>query len=269
MPCTNCGAENVDVFCARCGEKQPSHHDLTVGHFTHDVVHELVHLDSKLFQTLKLLVVKPGFLTAEYFAGRKKRYISPIRLFLTLFAIQFLAFTMYKPAAMYDVVKFTKFDKSGNLEKLLERKAAKYKMTVEQHAERINHRWHKNLSLLQFMNIVGMAVALKLLYARRKRYFVEHLVFSAHYLSFTYLFGLVAIWPIYAVAGFEPGPLQQSVGVAGILVHMVYLYFAQRRFYGQSKGKAIAKTVLLWVGVWAVSVVLLSGALIAAIFQYR
>ncbi len=267
--CTNCGAENVEVFCARCGEKQPSHHDLTVGHFTHDLFHELFHLDSKLFQTLKLLVVRPGFLTAEYFAGRKKRYISPIRLFLTLFAIQFIAFTAYKPAAMYDVLNFMKFDKSGNVQRLIEKKAAKYKMPLEQHAERINHRWQKNLSMLQLVNVVGMAVVLKLLYRRRKRYFVEHLVFSAHYLSFTYLFGLVLVWPIYAMAGFSPGPLQKTVGVIGVLVHMVYLYFAQRRFYGQTRGKAIAKTVLLWIGVWVMSVLLLSGALIAAILQYR
>jgi hypothetical protein len=269
QPCTNCGAEAADVYCARCGEKQPSHHDLTMGHFTHDAVHELVHLDSKLFQTLKLLAVKPGLLTAEYFAGRKKRYISPIRLFLTLFALQFIAFTVYKPAAVYEVLNFTKFDASGNLQRLLERKAAQHKLPLEQHAERINHRWQKNLSMLQLVNIMGMAAALKLLYAGRKRFFVEHLVFSAHYLSFTYLFGLILVWPIYALAGFSPGPLQKTVGATGVVVHMVYLYFAQRRFYGQSKGKAIAKTILLWIGVWFISVVLLSGALIAAIFQYR
>lgn len=73
--CTNCGFEKVDVFCARCGEKQPDHHDVTVGHFFHELLHELVHLDSKLFRTLRVVVTRPGELTAEYFAGRKKRYI--------------------------------------------------------------------------------------------------------------------------------------------------------------------------------------------------
>jgi hypothetical protein len=85
-PCTNCGGASSD-YCARCGERQPGHHDLSVAHFAHDVVHEFVHLDSKLFRTLRDIVTKPGFLTEEYFAGRKSRYIPPLRLFLTLFAL--------------------------------------------------------------------------------------------------------------------------------------------------------------------------------------
>ena len=85
--CTNCGAEMADVYCARCGERQPGHHDLSVKHFGHEIFHELLHVDSKLFVTLRDLVARPGFLAQEYFAGRKTRYIPPLRLFLTLFAI--------------------------------------------------------------------------------------------------------------------------------------------------------------------------------------
>lgn len=266
--CTNCRAPDAGVYCPTCGEKQPGHHDLAVSHFAHDVMHELVHLDSKLFTTLKLLVTKPGMLTAEYFAGRKKRYIGPIRLFLTLFAIQFLAYTAYKPAAMYDVQKFARFDKSGNLEKMLEKKAAKYHTTVEEWTERVNHRWQKTLSLFQFVTILGVAAALKLAYLRRKRYFVEHVVFSAHYLSFTYLFSL-AIWPVYAVIGFELGPAQQLITAVGIIIHLVYLYLAQRRFYGATAGKAVVKTGFVWVGAYVVQVLLITGSLMASLWQYR
>lgn len=266
--CTNCGAANAEVYCARCGEKQPGHHDLTVGHFAHDVVHELVHLDSKLFTTLKLLITRPGFLTAEYFAGRKKRYIGPIRLFLTLFAIQFLAYTAYEPAAMWDVKKFARFDKAGLLQKMLDQKAAKYGVTVDVWAERVNHRWQKSLSLSQFVTVIGLALVLELVYMRRKRYLVEHLVFAAHYLSFTYLFAL-ALWPVYAVMGFELGPLQQAITIAGIAVHLFYLYLAQRRFYGQGPGKAAVKTALVWIGTYIVQVVLIAGTLIAAVWHYR
>jgi hypothetical protein len=101
--CTNCGAEVVDVYCAHCGEKQPGHHDYAVSHFVHHAFHELIHLDSKLFTTLGLLVTKPGLLAAEYFGGRKTRYIAPLRLFLTLFALQLIAYTVYKPVAIYSL----------------------------------------------------------------------------------------------------------------------------------------------------------------------
>jgi len=267
MPCTNCGNEQIDVYCARCGEKQPGHHDRTVGHFAHDVVHEMVHLDSKLFTTLRELVVRPGFLTAEYFAGRKKRYIAPLRLFLTLFALQFLAFTVFKPVALYSVSSFKKFDRRGNLTALLEKSAKKRNMPVEQFEERVDERWHKNLSLLQLVNLLGIALVLKLLYWRR--YLVEHLVFSAHFLSFSYLATLVISFPIYAIVGFEPGPLQQILSVLHIVILLAYLYFAQRRFYEQTRAKAVLKTALLWGGTYVVTVLILGGSLVAALLRYR
>jgi hypothetical protein len=265
--CTNCGNENADVYCPQCGEKQPSHHDLAVGHFAHDAVHELVHLDSKLFTTLELLVTKPGRLTAEYFAGRKKRYIAPLRLFLTLFAIQFFAFTAWKPAAMYNIDKFAAFDKTGKLEAKMQSKAKMYGMTYEQYTERIDHRWQKNLSLLQLVNILGLAVVLKLLYVKRHRYMVEHLVFGSHYLSFAYLFNLLMV-PVFIVTGFKPGPVQSAVGATSIVIHMIYLWFAQRRYYGVAAGQATWKTLVLYLGIYLVNVVLLTGSMLAALLQY-
>src|SRR6266852_5753468 len=121
--CTNCGAVAADAYCARCGERQPGHHDLSVPHFAHEVFHEIAHVDSKLFTTLRDLLTKPGFLTQEYFAGRKSRYVPALRLFLTLFALQFLAFTAYAPAALYSVKSMKKFDWTGALHELLDKKA--------------------------------------------------------------------------------------------------------------------------------------------------
>ena len=41
-----------------------------------------VSFDGKLWKTLFALLFRPGFLTREYFAGRRQRYIGPARLFL-------------------------------------------------------------------------------------------------------------------------------------------------------------------------------------------
>jgi hypothetical protein len=261
LPCTNCGAASSD-YCVRCGERQPGHHDLSVSHFGHEVVHEFVHLDSKLFRTLRDIVAKPGFLTTEYFAGRKSRYIAPLRLFLTLFALQFVAFTFYAPAALYTVASMKKFDKAGALTKLIDRRAAKVHLTREETERRIDERWHKNYSLLQLLNIVGVAVVLKVLH--RKRYFAEHLVFAAHFLAFSYIVTLAIDWPIYAVAGFHPGLLQKGVSAVTIGIQLVYLFIAQRRFYSGGRAPTAIKTVLLWGGRFAVIVVLMVGSLFPA-----
>jgi hypothetical protein len=263
-PCTNCGGPSSD-YCVRCGERQPGHHDLSVPHFAHEVVHEFVHLDSKLFRTLRDIVIKPGFLTEEYFAGRKSRYIAPLRLFLTLFALQFVAFTFYQPAALYTLASMKKFDTKGALTRLIDKRAAKLQLTREVTEQRIDERWHKNYSLLQLMNIAGVAVVLKVLY--RKRYFAEHLVFAAHFLAFSYIVTLVVDWPIFALAGYQPGPLHKVVTGGTIAILLVYLFIAQRRFYSGGRGPTAVKTVLLWGGRWVVGVLLMGGSLFTAMMM--
>jgi len=233
----------------------------------HDVVHEFVHLDSKLFRTLRDVVTRPGFLTEEYFAGRKSRYIPPLRLFLTLFALQFLAFTYHSQAAVYTLASMKKFDKTGALTKLLEKKAVRSHLTAEDLEQRVDERWHKNYTFLQLLNILGVALVLKVLYHRR--YLVEHLVFAAHLLAFSYILSLVVIWPIYAVAGFQPGPVQKLVTAGTIVIQLVYLFLAQRRFYSDGAASAAIKTVLLWGGRFAVMIVLIAGSLIAAIVMVK
>jgi hypothetical protein len=263
--CTNCGADSADVYCPRCGERQPGHHDLSVAHFTHDVFHELAHVDSKLFITLRDLIAKPGFLTQEYFAGRKSRYIPALRLFLVLFALQFLAFMVYTPTAIYKVGSFEKFASGEQLGKLIGRAALKRHLTRETFEDRIDERWHKNYSLLQLFNILGVALVLKVLHHRR--YLAEHLVFAAHFLAFSYIVTLVVYGPVYAVAGFHPGPLQRVVSAVTVVILLVYLFLAQRRFYGDANASTAFKTVLLWGGREAVNAVLLGGSLIAAILM--
>jgi len=265
--CTNCGADAADVYCARCGEQQPGHHDLSVSHVAHEVVHELVHVDSKLFTTLRDLLTRPGFLTEEYFAGRKSRYIAPLRLFLTLFALQFLAFTIYAPAALYKIESMKRFDKAGAITTLIERRSHKLHLTMGEFEERVDERWHKNYSLLQLANILGLAIVLKVLH--HKRYLAEHLVFAAHLLAFSYILTLIVAWPVYAIAGFRPGPAHQAVQAITIAIQLVYLYFAQRRFYGDSSAVTAFKTVLLWGGRFAVTVMLIAGSLIAALLMTR
>jgi hypothetical protein len=57
-----------------------------VGHFFADITH----FDSKIFTTLKDLILRPGFLTREYAEGRRVQYLNPIRMYVFISAIFFL-----------------------------------------------------------------------------------------------------------------------------------------------------------------------------------
>jgi hypothetical protein len=86
--CPNCGSLRLGKYCSICGQKAaPS--APTVGYFVHELTHELLHVDGKIFRSLRLLLTRPGFLTREIFRGRRARYISPIRLYLTASILAF------------------------------------------------------------------------------------------------------------------------------------------------------------------------------------
>jgi hypothetical protein len=93
--CRNCETPLPDRYCPHCGQVDkhvdPSLHDLI-----HELTHEFLHLDGKIVLTLKALILSPGRLTAEYLAGRRARYIGPVRLYLT-FSLIFFLLLAYAP----------------------------------------------------------------------------------------------------------------------------------------------------------------------------
>lgn len=103
VTCRNCGA-NLDPptasFCPACGQ-DTLNHPPTFWEFVHEFITHYVALEGKLWKTLLLLFFKPAELTREYRAGRKLRYISPLRLYITA---SFLFFLVVKIAGLGNLV---------------------------------------------------------------------------------------------------------------------------------------------------------------------
>ena len=87
--CENCGNEVTQRFCGACGQRrEPPVHSLW--HFSQVATEDLTHADSRLWRTLGALLFKPGRLTAEFLAGRRARYLPPVRLYLVLSVLFFI-----------------------------------------------------------------------------------------------------------------------------------------------------------------------------------
>ena len=82
--CPNCNntLPSEAKYCPACSQKVRSG-KITVREFIQDFIDNVFNLDSKLFQTLGGLFI-PGKLTTQFFAGKRKSYAPPIRLFLVM-----------------------------------------------------------------------------------------------------------------------------------------------------------------------------------------
>lgn len=88
LHCANCGTPMQGNFCHACGQSihsvlKPVHHMLE------DTMDLVLHVDARVVHTLPPLLLRPGFLTLEYFAGRRVRYIAPFRLMFVLCLLAF------------------------------------------------------------------------------------------------------------------------------------------------------------------------------------
>jgi len=87
--CPNCGVSFDGQYCWNCGQKNRAR-VITLGELLRDGFGELFDFDSRLWRTVWPLLARPGFLTSEYLAGRRMRYMPPFRTYLLLSFLFFL-----------------------------------------------------------------------------------------------------------------------------------------------------------------------------------
>jgi hypothetical protein len=259
--CADCGAPRYGPFCSQCGEHALDRHSLTLSHFLkHNVLHELSHVDGKIFRTFRYLVFRPGFLSAEYFAGRRRRYINPVRLLLTCLLVLALlgrtgSMTMSlgklklnllppgPPSAGTIDETIAKLDVFGILTSLMEKESRSKDLKTPAAVEKFNHELKTYATALSFCNVLLLSGLLAIVYRKRRSLYVEHLVFSLHLASFVLLFSILPtplFWTLVVLI--KGSALKIAAGILAFLllsVEVIYLYKALLRFYRPEIGASI------------------------------
>jgi hypothetical protein len=86
--CVNCGAAAPWNYCPQCGQETALALP-TAFAFLRDAAGRYVRFDGRMWRSLAALLLRPGFLTREYLAGRRRRYVRPARLFVALSIVLF------------------------------------------------------------------------------------------------------------------------------------------------------------------------------------
>jgi hypothetical protein len=220
--CLNCGGELHGRFCHGCGQKA-TRPILDIHDFLHEATHEFMHLDGKIVTSMKLLATKPGQLTKDFIEGRRARYISPIRVYLT-FSLLFFGLFAIVPGASESLVRVNEPKGASQPAVKLEAVEAKY----DELRETLMH----NLPRVAFLLMPVFAVLTWLLYRREQPYYIPHLYYAIHFHAFVFLVLGVALLLCVAAKG---------GGGAMFLVVFPYHYIALRRVFGGSRWRSFAK----------------------------
>jgi hypothetical protein len=250
--CPNCGeafagsAGRRPRFCPECGQ-ETTIRPPTMGEFLQQFGGAYLATEGALWRSLKLLLLKPGALTVEYLGGRRKHYVLPLRLYLTISLLVLLLLRAFgsgsvevNPGNSAPVAKENQniaIDFNGHgagvrngvffceklpewacnrLKRRLDIEPARVQLEIESFAD----RFIGNLGSAMFLLLPTFALWLKLAYFNRRLRYTEHLVFALHVHAFWFaalLLTLPGWWPLAAFA---------------LLAVPAYTLVAMKRVYG-------------------------------------
>jgi hypothetical protein len=287
--CRNCGAEAPGTFCPACGQ-ETSLALPTVRAMLREAAGRYVAFDGRMWRTLFALVCRPGLLTREYLAGRRRRYIRPGRLFLVLSIGLFALLRIFDdPTLRFEADlapgngdKVTTTGERGKartglsdllgdwvgnepgVQPLRDRADQFNKLTREQQFDQIRSGMLRYGPYAMIVLLPVFALLVKLLYlGRARRYpdrprrYAAHLVFGAH--AHAFLFLIVALLVLL-----PEGPMNTAL----VVWAMVYLLLAMHTVYGGRWSGIVVRAGIIFL-VYSVFFGMVVGALLLAAILIR
>ena len=86
--CLNCGHIVEEAYCTHCGQKNIETH-VNAFHALLEFAGDYFHADGKFLKSILPLLFRPGYMTNEYNAGRREKFIHPFRLYIFISIVYF------------------------------------------------------------------------------------------------------------------------------------------------------------------------------------
>lgn len=264
-PCPNCSDPTNAPYCPSCGQRRVERR-VSLRRMLGEAIEDQLSLNAALPRTVRVLLFRPGQLSLEYLAGRVQRFIPPFRLYLVTSVVFFLLLSFVaqreqvfkvhvdgelatdSTAAAAGADVGAAGDSAGSgyrwggemrrldtrwplLDEVLNRRLDELRrMEPNEAANQVGAEALRRAPTAMFLLLPIFAAFLKLLYIRRKRFYVDHFVFGLH----THAFAFV-LFTIMLLAS----TTWVSIGALAWLA--LYVYLAMKRFYAQGWIKTLIK----------------------------
>jgi hypothetical protein len=260
--CPTCGNGASDKFCSACGEQMLREPDYSLRGLLGETLNVVTNLESNIFRSFWLLIRRPGLLTVEYFAGRRKHYLKPLQLFIFCNVIFFFfqAFAGFNSLRTPLMVHLYQMPHSQFARRKVSEVLKSRNVTFDEYRASFDSTIETQAKTLVFLMIPMFAAGLTILYFRAREYVVKHIVFATHFfcffllwLSAMYLVARTAMQLASRITGtsYRSSDLvMTSILLSGSLI---YLVLATRRTYLQSWLSTLLKSAAM-IGVLMVVV---------------
>jgi hypothetical protein len=277
--CLNCGAVLSGAYCGQCGQKVPLP-DPTLRELLHNAFEELTSWDGKTLHSLRTLVLRPGRLTVDFLAGRRARWLLPLRLYLIcslgyfvlISAIESLpdgAADQPRPTVTVTVSGKTVYREQLTPEQRAELKKSFFSRLVGperleralEHPSRLSQAFWGAMPKTMFLLLPLLALLVNLAYRRQVPRYPPHLYFALHVHALAFLV-------LSASSLIELVPwrwMQVWPKLAGYVFIAGYTVAALRAVYGGSRRATVARALAIGA-VYLVCFALVAGGTVFVAF---
>jgi hypothetical protein len=224
--CLNCGTPLDGRYCSACGqEDRPG--APTLRDVLGDAWAAITNLEGRILQSLGLLFFVPGFLTREYFAGRRARWVGPVRLYLIV-SVAYFGLMSLTGWSGFDFNIDITGETAAETQAELEQRGFASEAELDQAAQEAVGTWIPRAMFLLVPLFAGLVT-----FARRpsQRTYPEHMVFALHvHAAWFWSFAMASV-----ASGIVSMPAVESILTALSLGYALwYLIVALRAVYGGS-----------------------------------
>ena len=231
--CKNCGYIVHKTFCSKCGQKDSEL--LKLNDFLKEISKDFTELDFRILVTLKKLFTNPGFLTREYWEGKKVKYTQPFKLFLFSGIIYYLLMPTHW--SEYDSEMGQEVLLNENEKEVMTVAIRGYEVKIEnpllissfKNYQIIGSKFEREIDVV--LAPVVTALCIMLVHLNNKNlYFSHHLITSLHTSAFYYLLSSILIIISMAL----PSVTLDTIESLEILLFLPYLFLSLKNIYNNS-----------------------------------
>ena len=234
--CENCGAHLVGDYCHLCGQREIDDDWQSIGAILRHFWDELVSFDFKTAHTLVALL-RPGELPAAFIAGRRRRYLGPLKVYFLCAGIFFI---VGPRVSGFSLERQLAHDPDGTRHARIERRIAETHVSAELFSERFGGTLQRVYTVMPVFSVFATTLILRMLYRRSVPWLGPHMIFSLYYIAFWYLMAI----PVGAVnEAFDGRALPVLAVQYGIVAP--YAFFAMLRVYKEPPRVTLLKCAVL------------------------
>ncbi len=242
--CINCKTKLEGPYCYSCGEKIVTEEDFTIKKLLEQTVDVFTHLDSKIFTTLKFLLLKPGKLSEAYITGLRKPFMKPFQIFILINILFFLLLSNVDIFRIPSSFLFDEIDLKGyNIAKIVEQKIIETNKTKNEIAlvYDLKSAILAKTYVITFIPLLSFVFAL--LFIRKKIQIGKHIVFSTHLFSFLIL--IMILWlPFFILLPKIHLDKTYLIKIPLLIFWVLYMGIAIKRFYKSTWLYTIVSTLV-------------------------